>query len=86
MFSCHFTLSLQFTFIMFHHFTSPIVDKKRYPNCTQEIVFPDHTVKYLYRDGLKETFFPDVTVVKVEKNRDELVVFNQEDNLILEKM
>ncbi|NWR48724.1 CENPJ protein, partial [Regulus satrapa] len=40
---------------------------KHNPNGTQEIVFPDHTVKCLYSDGLKETFFLDGTVVKVEK-------------------
>ncbi|NXD19317.1 CENPJ protein, partial [Spelaeornis formosus] len=39
---------------------------------TQEIVFSNHTVKCLYSDGLKETFFPEGTIVKVEK--DKLVV------------
>lgn len=41
--------------------------EKHYPDGTQEIVFPDHTVKCLYSDGSKETFFPDGTIVKVEK-------------------
>ncbi|OWK61272.1 Centromere protein J [Lonchura striata] len=41
--------------------------EKHYPNGTQEIVLPDHTVKWLHSDGLKETFFSDGTVVKVEK-------------------
>ncbi|NXH42044.1 CENPJ protein, partial [Dicaeum eximium] len=56
--------------------------QKHYPNGTEEIVFPDHTVKCLYSDGLKETFVPDGTVVKVEKNRDKLVVFSDDQREI----
>uniref|UniRef100_A0A8C3YA07 Centromere protein J C-terminal domain-containing protein n=1 Tax=Catharus ustulatus TaxID=91951 RepID=A0A8C3YA07_CATUS len=48
--------------------------EKRYTDGTQEIVFPDHTVKCLYSDGLKETFFPDGTVVNIEKGK--LVFFS----------
>ncbi|XP_010212429.1 PREDICTED: centromere protein J-like [Tinamus guttatus] len=50
--------------------------EKHHPDGTQEIIFPDQTVKCLYSGGLEETFFPDVIVVKVEKNGDKIMVFS----------
>nr|XP_033795296.1 centromere protein J-like isoform X2 [Geotrypetes seraphini] len=50
--------------------------EKHHPDGTKEIVFPDGTVKHLYEDRHEETTFPDGTIVKVEKNGDKTVVFN----------
>lgn len=42
--------------------------EKYHPDGTEEIVFPDQTVKRRYDGGMvEETVFPDGTVVKVEK-------------------
>ena len=39
--------------------------EKRYTDGKTEVIFPDHTVKYIYPDGSEETIFADGTVQKV---------------------
>ncbi|XP_061482093.1 centromere protein J-like [Rhineura floridana] len=50
------------------HFSNNQIEKY-HPDGTEEIVFPDQTVKRRYDGGMmEETVFPDGTVVKVEKS------------------
>lgn len=42
--------------------------EKHYPDGTQEITFPDQTVKYLRPDGSEESHCQDGTVIKVDAN------------------
>lgn len=45
----------------------PLLTEKYHPDGTEEIIFPNQTVKRRYGGGFEETIFPDGTVVKVEK-------------------
>lgn len=49
--------------------------EKNYPDGTREIVFPDQTIKYLFRNGSEESVFPDGTVIRVDKNGDKTMEF-----------
>jgi len=47
--------------------------EKHHPNGTQEITFPDDTVKYIFQSGEEETVFPDGTVQHISVNGDRMI-------------
>ncbi|XP_053238365.1 centromere protein J-like isoform X1 [Podarcis raffonei] len=56
--------------------------EKYHPDGTEEIVFPDQTVKRRYDGGMvEETVFPDGTVVKVEKSGVKTIQFHMPQSM-----
>lgn len=49
--------------------------EKHYPDGTNEITFPDQTIKYLFPNGTEESIFPDGTVIRVEVTGDKVMEF-----------
>ncbi|MEJ1280338.1 centromere protein J [Cricetulus griseus] len=57
------------------HFSSGQIEK-HFPDGRKEITFPDQTVKNLFADGQEESIFPDGTIVRVQRNGNKIIEFN----------
>ncbi|XP_059212532.1 uncharacterized protein si:ch211-140l13.3 [Centropristis striata] len=56
------------------HFLNKQIEK-RLPGGRREILFPDHTIKYVEADGSQRTIFPDGTIVHLSPSGEKMIDF-----------